>query len=119
MFLCSQVKHVTGGWRHTAAVTSDGRLFSWGWNRFGQLGLGHLVDMHKPTLVSPTLVPGAVAMVACGWRHTVAATESGAVYAWGRGVNGQLGLGINEDVYAPAQLQSMLCQAVKFFSKLS
>ena len=34
-----------------------------------------------------------VAQVACGWRHTVAVTAEGRVYSWGRGVDGQLGLG--------------------------
>jgi alpha-tubulin suppressor-like RCC1 family protein len=33
------------------AVTSAGKLFAWGWNRFGQLGLGHSHDVQLPTQV--------------------------------------------------------------------
>lgn len=34
------VSLVAGGWRHTLAVDTEGRLFSSGWNKFGQCGLG-------------------------------------------------------------------------------
>lgn len=42
--------------------------------------------------------PRRVALLACGWRHTVAVTEAGEVYSWGRGVNGQLGHGAEQDL---------------------
>ena len=35
-----QVVSVACGWRHSAAVDDGGRLFVWGWGRWGQLGLG-------------------------------------------------------------------------------
>lgn len=93
---------VNGGWRHTAAVTSEGHLYTWGWNRFGQLGLGHLDDVCEPSEVTSfSRADAAIALVTCGWRHTIAVTADGAVYSWGRGVNGQLGHGANLDVYAP------------------
>lgn len=38
-----------------------------------------------------------VAIISCGWRHTLAVTDSGQVFTWGRGVNGQLGHGDEED----------------------
>jgi alpha-tubulin suppressor-like RCC1 family protein len=34
-----------------------------------------------------------VTQVTCGWRHTVAVTDRGNVYSWGRGTSGQLGHG--------------------------
>lgn len=34
-----------------------------------------------------------VGSVACGWKHSLLATETGEVYAWGSGRNGELGLG--------------------------
>lgn len=33
-----RVAMVCGGWRHSGAVTEDGTMYTWGWNRFGQLG---------------------------------------------------------------------------------
>lgn len=45
------VTRCVGGWRHTMAVTREGKLYAWGWNRFGQLGLGHTHDVKTPTPV--------------------------------------------------------------------
>ena len=43
---CSTVLcQVSGGGGHTLAVDKDGTLFVCGWNRFGQLGLGHTEDV--------------------------------------------------------------------------
>lgn len=35
-----KVSTVACGWRHSVAATSDGRLFTWGWSKYGQLGHG-------------------------------------------------------------------------------
>jgi alpha-tubulin suppressor-like RCC1 family protein len=48
----------------------------------------------------PRQVPGLekMSLVAGGWRHMLAADSSGALWAWGWGKFGQLGLGNNQDV---------------------
>ncbi|CAI5474682.1 unnamed protein product [Closterium sp. Yama58-4] len=46
------VKAISCGARHSAAVTTDGALFVWGSNKFGQLGIGHIRDKHSPHMVS-------------------------------------------------------------------
>ncbi|EPS58864.1 hypothetical protein M569_15948, partial [Genlisea aurea] len=62
-------KIVSCGARHSAVVAEDGRLFSWGWNKYGQLGLGDMIDRNIPSVVT---VDGYSAKnVACGWWHTV------------------------------------------------
>ncbi|CAL5404094.1 unnamed protein product [Camellia sinensis] len=38
---------ISGGWRHTMALTSDGKLYGWGWNKFGQVGVGDNVNMRQ------------------------------------------------------------------------
>lgn len=43
-----------------------------------------------------------VTQVTCGWRHTVAITDRGNVYSWGRGINGQLGHGDTADRCFPS-----------------
>jgi hypothetical protein len=57
----------TGGW-HSLAVTGDGRLYAWGWNGVGQLGLGSTSNQY-----SPVEVPGltAVAAAAGGQAYTL------------------------------------------------
>lgn len=46
----------------------------------------------------PALKGSRVKLVAGGWRHMLAADESGTLWAWGWGKFGQLGLGNNADV---------------------
>ena len=84
---------VAAGHRHSAAVTEDGRLFTWGCNRSGQLGLGSALAGARVEL--PALVQALggvkVAAVALGAEHTLALSESGEVFAWGGSANGRLG----------------------------
>lgn len=49
------IVQVACGENHSAALGLDGRLFTWGRNKFGQLGLGHLDDCNMPTLVRSLL----------------------------------------------------------------
>lgn len=97
---------VAGGWRHTLALDQAGTLFAWGWNKFGQLGLGHTNDEVTPQVVE-ALAGRPVSLLSCGWRHTLAVTAAGEVYAWGRGVNGQLGLGQEADEHLPTRLDCL------------
>lgn len=94
------ISQVSGGWRHSMALTSNGQLFGWGWNKFGQIGIGNNFDCSSPMLVN---FPHAqkVVQMSSGWRHTVAVTDRANVYSWGRGANGQLGHGDTTDRNVP------------------
>jgi len=77
--------------------TAYTRLWAWGGAEHGALGLG--ADAGKGVRL-PTPIPFAgelggwrVVSIACGWHHTVALTDSGSVYSWGSGADGQLGHG--------------------------
>lgn len=74
---------------HTCAI-SGGRLFCWGRNDYGQLGLGDFTFQNTPQEVT---LPGsgAVTAVATGGDHTCA-IRGGALYCWGRNDFGQIGL---------------------------
>lgn len=97
------IKLVAGGWRHTAAVDSDGQCYTWGWGKFGQLGLGDGNDRWAPEAVS-ALRGLSVELLACGWRHTVVTTADGGVWSWGRGTHYQLGHGDDRDEMLPRRL---------------
>ncbi|EQC26046.1 hypothetical protein SDRG_16112 [Saprolegnia diclina VS20] len=85
------VVSVASGWKHSLLATSDGRVFTWGYGRSGELGLGPKT-LRAPT---PTLVPidGAVAAVYCGWQHSVFHLTSKGLVVVGSNRHGQLGLG--------------------------
>ncbi|XP_058186614.1 ultraviolet-B receptor UVR8 isoform X6 [Rhododendron vialii] len=90
------ISQISGGWRHTMALTSNGKLYGWGWNKFGQVGVGDNVDHCSPLQVRFPHEQKVV-HISCGWRHTLAFTERHNVFSWGRGTNGQLGHGESID----------------------
>ncbi|KAL4656511.1 X-linked retinitis pigmentosa GTPase regulator-like [Arapaima gigas] len=84
---------ISCGDQHTALVTADkGKLYMFGSNDWGQLGLGKKCTVNKPTCVK-ALKDEKVKLAACGQNHTIVYTTQGNVYAAGGNNEGQLGLG--------------------------
>ena len=86
---------VIAGASHTLALDQQGRLWAWGFNGSGQLGLGDTVNRDRPTLVPLADLSGASSfdVVAAGNNHTLAFDQQGRLWAWGHNTSGQLGLG--------------------------
>jgi alpha-tubulin suppressor-like RCC1 family protein len=80
---------VVTGQHHACASGSTGVALCWGWNRFGQLGVGSTVNLGLPERHQ-----GArFAALAAGREHTCGLDADGRAFCWGRGVFGQLGDG--------------------------
>jgi len=102
------VQTVTGGinWKsvacgntHTAAIKTDGTLWTWGLGTAGQLGDNTTVRKSSPV---QTVAGGTNwKQVACGWTHTAAIKTDGTLWIWGNG-NG-LGDNTNVDKSSPVQ----------------
>ncbi|XP_070606662.1 X-linked retinitis pigmentosa GTPase regulator isoform X3 [Erythrolamprus reginae] len=88
--------HMSCGDEHTSVVTENGKLYMFGSNNWGQLGLGTKNTVSKPTCVK-VLKPEKVKLAACGRNHTLICTEKGNLYATGGNSEGQLGLGGTEE----------------------
>ncbi|XP_048835401.1 X-linked retinitis pigmentosa GTPase regulator-like [Brienomyrus brachyistius] len=80
------------GDEHTALITGKGKLYMFGVNNWGQLGLGTKATVNKPTCVK-ALKAEKVKLAACGWSHTLVYTSHGNLYVAGGNSEGQLGLG--------------------------
>ena len=86
-----QVEALTGkccvqvacGVAYTAAVTSEGHLYTWGAGENGRLGLGDVDDRHSPSFVED-LAHTAVQQVFAGSVHTCVLTQTGQVYSFGK-----------------------------------
>ncbi|PWA22073.1 hypothetical protein CCH79_00010338 [Gambusia affinis] len=89
-------ERIACGDEHSALVTGNGKLFMFGSNNWGQLGLGSKQTVQKPTCVK-ALKGEKVQLVACGRNHTLISTEQGHVFACGGNGEGQLGLGDCEE----------------------
>ena len=87
---------ISAGREHTVALCADGTLWTWGQNRFGQLGIGTFSPSF-PETPSGTNTPQQVGSdtnwqaVAAGHDHTVALRTDGTLWAWGN--NGEWGYG--------------------------
>ncbi|GAB3637363.1 hypothetical protein GCM10027422_29530 [Hymenobacter arcticus] len=97
-----QWAHVAAGASHVLALTPDGRLFTWGANRRGQLGPG--VPLDSLPHPQPGQVPGRYSQVAAGAYFSLALTPAGQLYAWGDNTHGQLATATNS-FRATGQLQ--------------
>lgn len=88
------VAAVSAGEFHSVALSSDGKVYSWGSNSKGALGNGSTIDSDVPVEVSGSgaLAPRTVVAVAAGGSHCLALTSQGNVFAWGDNSFGQLGI---------------------------
>lgn len=78
---------------HSAALTTSGDVFTWGYGGFG--ALGHHV-YHRELLPRQVNGPweGKITHISTSGAHTAAITDSGELYTWGRDEgDGRLGLG--------------------------
>ncbi|CAK7335315.1 unnamed protein product [Dovyalis caffra] len=90
-----KITQVSCGEYHTAAISEKGEVYTWGLGNMGQLGHTSLQSGDKELLPRRVVALDGIFTkdVACGGVHTCAVTQKGALYAWGGGRAGQLGLG--------------------------
>jgi len=98
---------VTAGTQHSCSLTTSGAGHCWGWNVYGQLGLGGTDSAAHAT---PASVSGGLtfAVMSAGGYHTCGVTAGGAAYCWGDGVHGQLGNGSTANDSAPSAVSGAL-----------
>lgn len=103
----TKIKEVSCGDAHTIALTVDGKLFSWGGAGCGQLGHQDIPNMPKdadncPFQPLPRLIESlktlVVTNIACGKAHSLAIDSTGALFTWGAGACGQLGVDGKEPI---------------------
>ncbi|XP_047668103.1 probable E3 ubiquitin-protein ligase HERC4 isoform X1 [Tachysurus fulvidraco] len=101
------VIRVACGNHHFMALTNDGKLFTWGQNSNGQLGLGGDLSSSPSPRFLKSLCGIPLAQISAGGDHSFALSLSGAVFGWGKNNAGQLGLGHTNDVYSPTCVNSL------------
>ena len=104
-----QIAMLAAGFNHSMAVSVNGALFSWGDGCSGKLGLGDRNQRLEPALVGAEELFGTpVVMAACGGAHSMAATEEGALFAWGYGGGGRLGAKDTSNKLVPTRVRTNL-----------
>ena len=87
---------ISAGGNHSMAIDTNGTLWAWGSNEFGQLGDGTTVS--RP---NPIRIMDSVTAVATGAEHTAAIMSDGSLWTWGSNSRGQLGDGAFSAGYHP------------------
>jgi hypothetical protein len=95
---------LSAGGSHSLGLRSDGTVWAWGYNGYGQLGNGTTTNTPVPAQVSG--LSGVVA-IAAGANHSLALRSDGTVWAWGNGAYGQLGDGATGNAATPVQVKSL------------
>src|SRR5437870_3306635 len=91
---------------YSLAVRSDGSVWGWGSNHFGELG-------SSPSTLAISAFPRPIdgfsnaVTVAAGGTHALALTADGRVFAWGTNASGQLGNGTTNSSATPVQVQGL------------
>lgn len=95
------------GGSHSMALSHKGKVYVWGSNRRGLLGLRMTVGYIGAPQRVRELDEECVSWISAGWSHNMVCTERGDVYAWGSGGDGRLGLGDCIDRPAPELVRAL------------
>jgi alpha-tubulin suppressor-like RCC1 family protein len=88
----------------SAVLLTNGTIYTWGRNDWGELG-----DGTTTRRLTPVLVPGltGITQIAQGANHMLAAGTGGAVWAWGLNDQGELGDGTTTNRTSPVQVPGL------------
>eukprot|EP00741_Cyanophora_paradoxa_P007482 tig00001130_g7237.t1 len=87
-----RVAQVAAGGLHSAVLDEEGRLYTFGFGGYGQLGHGEeVMKLLEPRRVE-VLAGMPLRHVSCGGTHMAAVSREGEVFAWGREDQGRLGI---------------------------
>ncbi len=114
-----QFSQISAGWVHSVALDDNGDVWTWGSNRYGQLGnttnSGTTNSNPVPTKVDIGVDFG---QISGGYNHSLALDTNGDVWGWGHNQYGQLGNTTNNGSLNPNPAPTKMISSVKF-SKIS
>ncbi len=129
-FFNRPVKFMACGYNYSLCITYDNKLWGWGENKLGQLGLGKTQVITRPTLIELLDIPGGqegcmksdtllngrlqrpysgknfnACFVSAGYAHSAVVTHEGFLLTFGLNIYGQLGLGHTHSVFEPKLIE--------------
>ena len=89
----ARIVQVAAGAFHTCALSNDARVFCWGENSWGSLGLGYFGNQISPQLVTLAPTTATPVRITAGGFTTCVAMSNGTAQCWGRNQYGEVGDG--------------------------
>jgi len=113
----SEIEQISSGEFHTALLTKDHKIYTWGKNSFGQLGhesneikcFPRLVDfsfLNSLNNKQPS-ISTIITKIALGGEHSIALSNTNELYSWGLNIFGQLGLNTTTNVSVPTRVEKI------------
>lgn len=84
------VKHVSCGKFHSLFLTETGRVFSVGFNKYGQLGVANSLYAHAEEPIEVFTDGLNIKSIASGWHHNIMLGDDGRLYGFGARLHGQI-----------------------------
>ncbi|XP_063314714.1 probable E3 ubiquitin-protein ligase HERC6 [Pelobates fuscus] len=115
----TRIIQISCGHFHSVALSEDGRVFSWGQNNAGQLGLGKKVPNQASPQIVKSLQGIPLVQVTAAGCQSFALSMLGTVFGWGRNNAGQLGFKTDVSragVFNPHAVSSLRSLGVVYIS---
>ncbi len=96
-------KQVANGTSHSCGLTTNGAVYCWGLNSYGQLGDASTTTRSAPTPIAQGAIPAGskIIQIVIGTLHTCAIASDTKAYCWGSNANGRLGDNTTTDRSSP------------------
>ncbi len=115
--LCDQqIIDFANGFCHCIARNNSGKVYCWGWNIRGLLGIGSEDYSYRKPILNQHLNNEFVIDISCGASHSLVLTNCGEVYAWGGNYWGQIGNGCNDIQSIPIKVKGFNDERVVMIS---
>jgi VCBS repeat-containing protein len=96
-------KFLEAGDSHALGITTDGNVFSWGYNMSGRLGYGG-GDQYSPKQITNLV---NITNISAGSGHSLFLTSTGTIYACGLNSSGELGIGSSSSSTTPTNVLNL------------
>jgi alpha-tubulin suppressor-like RCC1 family protein len=115
--LCDQqIIDFANSYSHCIARNSSGKVYCWGCNCSGYLGIGSQDESYRKPILNQYLNNEFVTDISCGFGHSLVLTNCGEVYAWGSNYYGQIGNGCNDNQSIPIKVKGFNNERVVMIS---
>ncbi len=105
---------IVSGYSHSCVLHKQGKVYCWGSNTNGQLGIGEPVSIPDPTTTHEILMEAGNLQIAAAYNQTCVITSKNDVYCWGANAGGCLGFidgnvkPVTKNQYVPLQIPGII-----------